>query len=137
MMLLDASAVLGLLQAEPGWEMVAAEITSGRAAISAVNQVEVLSKLSDRGMGLPEAQLALAKLALPCEPFTPDMALKAARLRPLTRALGLSLGDRACLATAQCLHHPVLTGDRPWLKLAAALGLDIRCFRPDAPIDLH
>jgi PIN domain nuclease of toxin-antitoxin system len=131
MMLLDASAVLGLLQAEPGWEMVEAEIASGHAILNVVNQAEVLSKLCEWGMDLPDAQLALAKLALPCEPFTPDMALEAARLRPLTRALGLSLGDRACLATARCLQCPVLTGDRPWLTLMLPLGLDIRCFRPD------
>ena len=87
--------------------------------------------LCEWGMDLPDAQLALDKLALPCEPFTPDMAREAARLRPLTRALGLSLGDRACLATAKCLQHPVLTGQRPWLTLAVPLGLDIRCFRPD------
>jgi len=87
--------------------------------------------LCEWGMDLPDAQLALDKLALPCEPFTPDMAREAARLRPLTRALGLSLGDRACLASAKCLQHPVLTGQRPWLTLAVPLGLDIRCFRSD------
>jgi len=132
MILLDASAVLGLLQVEPGWEAVEDEIASGQAALGLVNQAEVLSKLCEWGMALSQAQLALAKLALPCEPFTPSMALEAARLRPLTRALGLSLGDRACLAAAQCLQSPVLTGDRSWLKLAAPLGLDIRCFRLDA-----
>lgn len=131
MLLLDASAVLGLLQAEPGWEMVEAAVTSGHASLGMVNQAEVLSKLCEWGMDLPDAQVALSKLALPCEPFTPNMAAEAARLRPLTRTLGLSLGDRACLATALCLQRPVLTGDRPWLTLAKPLGLDIRCFRPD------
>ena len=50
MMLLDASAVLGVLQAEPGWEMVESEITSGQAILNVVNQAEVLSKLCEWGM---------------------------------------------------------------------------------------
>lgn len=131
MLLLDASAVLALLQAEPGWEQIEAYVISGQACLNVVNQAEVLSKLCERGMPLPDAELALSKLALPCQAFTPEMALQTARLRPLTRDLGLSLGDRACLAAALCLQLPVLTGDRPWLQLATPLGIDIRCFRPN------
>ncbi len=132
MMLLDTSAVLGYLQSEPGWEIVAAEILTGQASICVVNQTEVLSKLSDKGMSWPDAQKALGKLALLTEPFTADTALEAARLRPLTRRYGLSLGDRACLATASLRHCTVLTGDRDWLFIADAVGLEIISFRPAA-----
>ena len=132
MMLLDSSAVLGYLQGEPGWEIVASEILTGQASICVVNQTEVLSKLCDRGMGWPDAQMALGKLALLAEPFTIDTALEAARLRPLTRACGLSLGDRACLAVASLRQCAVLTGDRDWLLIANAVGLKITSFRPAA-----
>lgn len=132
MILLDASAVLGYLQNEPGWEIIASEILTGHAHLSLVNQTEVLSKLCDWGMGWQDAQKTLNKLALQTEPFTAETALEAARLRPLTRAHGLSLGDRACVATARLRQCPVLTGDRPWLALAAELNLKITSFRPSA-----
>ena len=132
MILLDTSAVLGYLQNEPGWEIVASEILAGHASICVVNQTEVLSKLCDKGMSWPDAQKALSKLALLAEPFTADTALEAARLRPLTREHGLSLGDRACLAAARLRQCTVLTGDRDWLFVANAVGLKITSFRPSA-----
>ncbi len=132
MILLDTSAVLGYLQNEPGWEIVASEILTGQANICVVNVTEVLSKLCDKGMSWPDAQMALNKLALPAEPYTADTALEAARLRPMTRAHGLSLGDRACLAAARLRQCAVLTGDRDWLHIANAVGLEIISFRPAA-----
>ena len=132
MMLLDTSAVRGYLQNEPGCEQVASEILTGQASICVVNQTEVLSKLCDKGMGWADAQKTLSKLALLSEPFTLEMALEAARLRPLTRSYGLSLGDRACLAAARIRQCAVLTGDRDWLHIADTVGLKIHSFRPAA-----
>jgi ribonuclease VapC len=51
-----------------------------------------------------------------------------ARLRPLTRAQGLSLGDRACLATGLRLGRPVITADRSWAALD--VGVTIQLIRP-------
>jgi len=130
MILLDTSAVLGYLQREPGWETIEAVIAAEEATSSVVNQTEVLGKLSDWGMDGPIAQQTLNKLALRCEPFSDITALEAAKLRPMTRAIGLSLGDRACLATAGLRQRPVLTANRPWLVLASELGLSITSFRP-------
>ncbi|MCW6035912.1 hypothetical protein K4A83_06450 [Spirulina subsalsa FACHB-351] len=48
-------------------------------------------------------------------------------LRPLTKPLGLSLGDRACLALGLLLHQPVITADRQWNQLD--LDLEIRVIR--------
>ena len=132
MMLLDTSAVLGYLSNEPGQELVEGALLSGQACISHVNQAEVIGKLLDWGLSFEEAQQAVSKLALAAEPFSPEVALETARLRPLTRAHGLSLGDRTCLATARLRQHQVLTGDRDWLKLADTLGLTIVSFRPAA-----
>ena len=44
-------------------------------------------------------------------------ALSAAALLPQTRRLGLSLGDRACLALARTRGKPAVTADRAWAEL--------------------
>jgi PIN domain nuclease of toxin-antitoxin system len=50
--------------------------------------------------------------------FDRDVAISAADLRADTKHLGLSLGDRACLATARCRGSSILTADRLWNKLS-------------------
>jgi PIN domain nuclease of toxin-antitoxin system len=122
---LDASAFLCLLGAEPGADAVAAALP--HAAISAVNLAEVVAKLRERGLSADEIRAALAGLSLDVRPFTTEQAYAAGDLRPATRALGLSLGDRACLALARELDAPALTADRQWLGLK--LGIDIRVVR--------
>jgi PIN domain nuclease of toxin-antitoxin system len=69
----------------------------------------------------------LAVLGLTVVPFTALLAFRAAELRNPTRKIGLSLGDRACLATALELGLPVVTADRVWSKLK--LGIDIHVIR--------
>lgn len=132
MIVLDTSAVLGFMQNEPGSERVAAEILKGHARICVVNLSEVLSKLADWGMDWPTTRAAVEKLALHTDPFTQETALLAAQLRPLTRTAGLSLGDRACLAHARIHQSAVLTGDRQWLEIADAVGVEVISFRPSA-----
>jgi PIN domain nuclease of toxin-antitoxin system len=51
-----------------------------------------------------------------------------ARLRALTRAYGLSFGDRACLALARRLGLPALTAERAWAELD--LGIPVEVLRP-------
>ena len=60
-------------------------------------------------------------------PVTDEDARTIARLRPLTRSGGLSLGDRACLALALRVGYGVFTADRQWANLA--LGIEIRLMR--------
>ena len=55
-------------------------------------------------------------------------AVEIARLRPRTRAAGLSLGDRACLALARRLSVQTLTADQAWV--GAELGVDVVAIRP-------
>lgn len=128
-MLLDASALLAYLNSEPGWELVEPLLVSGDAAISTVNQAEVLGKLMDCGMSREAAQQALKVLDLHNIPFDVSESLETATLRAATKSLGLSLGDRACLATARLHQLPVLTADQPWLALKNALQIDIRLLR--------
>jgi PIN domain nuclease of toxin-antitoxin system len=127
----DASALLAYLHREPGAALVADAIAEG-AAISTVNLAEALSHLAAGGVDPVQAaeklkQEGLLDGALTVEPFTTADAIEAARLRPLTRSAGLSLGDRACLALARRLGAPALTADSAWADLA--LDVELRLIR--------
>ena len=129
---LDASALLAPLKGEPGAERVAEALERG-AYLSAVNLAEVLSKLADWGEDPAEAQARMAQVgllgaAVEVLPFTGEDALEVARLRALTRAYGLSFGDRACLALARRLGLPALTAERAWAELD--LGIPVEVLRP-------
>jgi PIN domain nuclease of toxin-antitoxin system len=128
---LDASAFLAYLRDEAGAAEVA-EAIGGGAAMSAVNLAETLSTASERGVD--PGQLAdelresgLLDGAIEVEPFTTADAIEVARLRPLTRDQGLSLGDRACLALARRLGTAAYTADSTWS--AAALDVELRQIR--------
>ena len=125
--LLDASALLALLHREPGEKKVATIVAN--AAICTVNLAEVVSKLQDAGIPDEAAQTAIETLGLRVVVFDQAMAFEAGRLRALTRSMGLSLGDRACLAAGIVLELPVLTADREWLKLKSKLGIVIEAVR--------
>jgi ribonuclease VapC len=112
---LDTSAVLAILNSEPGAETAIGFI--GRAAISSVNLSEIISKLTERGASETGARSSVAALQLEVVPFTEEHAFIAGFLRVETRQYGLSLGDRSCLATATTLNFPVVTADRTWAQL--------------------
>lgn len=121
---LDASAVLALLLGEPGGEAV--DANPGRAQLSTVNLTEVAQRLSDQW---PDDLVIGVLGELPCLviDFDSAMAMRAGLLRRATRAKGLSLGDRACLALAESLSLPVLTADRAWAELD--LGIEVVLIR--------
>ncbi|HXJ91802.1 MAG TPA: type II toxin-antitoxin system VapC family toxin [Terriglobia bacterium] len=110
---LDASAVLVYLQREPGYEKVRDALARG-AAVSTVNLAEVYAKLLDRNLPWGEIGRGLEALGLSAIPFTDEDARESASLYPKARRLGLSLGDRACLALGVRLGLPVLSADRAW-----------------------
>lgn len=128
---LDASALLAYLTGEPGVDVVA-EALSDRAAISAANYAEVLSKLADEGED-PKAVArrletrGLAGRILRVVALEPVDAVAIAEFRDATRAAGLSLADRACLALGRRLRLPVLTADRQWTGIA--IGVDVHLLR--------
>lgn len=129
---LDASAIIAFLQGEPGEDLVRRALHDSQCMVSAANQAEVIAKALDRG-ATPEAiQSVLADLAYTVLDVKAEDGAQAGWMRQATRDLGLSLGDRLCLALAQRLKVSVLTADRPWLKVAQPLSLDIVCIRPDA-----
>ncbi|MBK9953973.1 MAG: type II toxin-antitoxin system VapC family toxin [Rhodocyclaceae bacterium] len=127
---LDASAVLAWILKEPGSERVRELMESGNCLLSGVNAAEVVAKLADKDRPAAALRQVVAHIGADCIPFDAAQATEAGLLRPLTRHLGLSLGDRACLALARLRGAAVITTDRPWLQLAQPLGLSIECIRP-------
>ena len=118
---LDASALLAYLQGEPGSATVEAALAAG-AVISIVNYAEVLLRLADAGEDPATANHRLSEQGLiggllEVVPLTEEDAVVTAQLRTSTRVHGLSLGDRACLATGLRFSGPVLTADRTWALL--------------------
>lgn len=126
-LLLDTSAVLALFNGETGSEVVAAALAGQECMISTVNVAELVSRMVDRGMEHTLALDLLTSLNLSAIGFDFAIACRSAGLRDSTRSRGLSLGDRACLATAMARDCPVLTADRAWAGLA--LGIEIRFIR--------
>lgn len=112
---LDASALLVVLNDEPGAQSVQAALDEAR--ISAVNLSEVVAKLQDRGVPDAEIDEILIDLDLTVAPFDAEQAVRAGKLRTVTRGQGLSLGDRACLALAMSTGAAALTADQAWTKL--------------------
>ena len=123
---LDASAVLVLLNNEPGADKLTPELLSN-ATCSTVNLAEVQTKLISAGGAPDEAWEDALSPIREAWPFTDEQAKTAGSLVTQTRALGLSLGDRACLALALALKAPVYTADRSWKKLK--LGIRIHVIR--------
>ena len=117
MIVLDSSALLAMLLEETGSDIVARRL--GDSMMSTVNLCEVLAIAHRAGRAAERLHDALARSPIRFRDFDVEQAAEAARLEPLTRAWGLSLGDRACLALAILTGTPVLTGDR------ALAGLDL------------
>ena len=113
--ILDASAILAVLQNETGKEKVA--LILEKSAVSRVNVTEVLTKLVEKGMSVDEAKQAFDDLELKIIEFDENQSLKAAELRPLTKHLGLSLGDRCCVALAMLENATAVTADKNWASL--------------------
>jgi ribonuclease VapC len=127
---LDASALIALMDAEPGQEAVAAVLPGAR--MSAVNLAEVVSKLAERGMPATDAHADALALGIDVAPFDADLALDVGVLRPSSRAAGLSLGDRCCLALARRHRAAALTTEARWAQIAQAAGVTIHNIRDNA-----
>lgn len=118
---IDASAAIAFLLNEPGAEQVARHLPD--SMMSAVNLTEVVGFLARKRLDPMRAHY------LGCEIVSHDaeLAHAAGMLLPGTMHLGLSLGDRACLALALREQAAVLTGDRVWLEID--IGVDVRLIR--------
>ena len=120
---LDASALLAFLNQEPGSEVL--ESLLSHSFISTVNLAEIITKLEERGLWTEQSQTDLEAFGMVIVPFDLKQAVIAGKLRSLTKAFGLSLGDRACLALGTQLNLPVLTTDRIWTQLAISIRIQV------------
>jgi ribonuclease VapC len=121
---LDASAVLAILNQEPGSEKLTPELLSDAVA-STVNLAEVQTTLVRAGVDSEDAWEATLSFIREAVPFTPEHARVAGDLVKKTKPLGLSLGDRACLALALMRKAVVYTADRSWKKLRVGLRIQV------------
>jgi PIN domain nuclease of toxin-antitoxin system len=120
---LDASAVLALLNDEPGSDRVRELLPD--PVVGAVNACEVVGKLTASGMTPDDAAMAIALLNFEIVPFDCDLACSAGALVVETRKFGLSLGDRACLALGLARKNTVVTAERIWTKVKIDLSIEI------------
>ncbi len=118
---LDASALLALLNRETGHELVADVVTY--STMSSINVSESLTSLQKYGIDIEKGFLMIKDLIAEIIPFDEDQAVNTALLDIQSKKLGLSLGDRACIALALNLKMPVLTADKAWLKLDTSIAI--------------
>jgi ribonuclease VapC len=123
--ILDASALLAVINEEQGAEIVTEHIP--RVIMSTINVSECATILCNTGLSEQQSQLIISDLVSKAIDFNIEQAWLAARFYKETKKYGLSLGDRACLSLAKILKLPVLTADKAWAKLK--LGIDIILIR--------
>lgn len=125
MIVLDSSAILAVLLAEPGAHNVVASFHDG--VLSTVSLAEILSKAERKGIDSEEAYARILAYGLRIVPVEEQHARIAAKISLAPRELDLSLGDRLCIALAVALNCALLTSDRGMLRLP--VGIPIRSFR--------
>lgn len=124
---LDASALIAMLKAEPGGDQVAGAIAGARMGV--FNLAEVISHFANLGMPADAIDAMLAPLPITLVPADSALARTAGHLRTLTASAGLSLGDRFCLALARQEGRPAWTADRAWANVAEDVGVEIVLIR--------
>ena len=124
---LDASAILALLKGERGASKVVAVIAD--ASVCAINQAEVVSHFVHLGAPLEEIRAMLGALPYTVVPADDALAWEAGSLRAATASVGLSLGDRFCLAVAKRLGVPAYTADKAWRDIAVDVAAKVVIIR--------
>ena len=121
---LDASAILAVVHQEAGYEKLTPDLLA-RAVASTVNVAEVQGKLVSRGWMSDEAWEDATSPIQEVVPFDQQHARIAGDLIAQTRQLGLSLGDRACLALGIALKGPVYTSEKAWKSLRLSVPIHV------------
>lgn len=124
---IDASGLLALIKAEPGWEAIDAVVAD--AVVAAVNLGEAAQKEFKAGRSRRQFDATVAALDLAVAPVDAELAVDAAEFRELGRKKGLSQADCICLALAKRLDAVAMTADRKWLEIADEIGVDVRLIR--------
>lgn len=114
-MILDASALLALLQGEPGADKV--QTVLHRAIINTINWSEVIQKLSVHDPDAADIRAEMELTGLKIVPFSIDQAEICASLWEQAKPFGLSLADRSCLATGIDRNMEIMTTDKVWQEV--------------------
>ncbi len=122
--ILDASALLASLHNERGSEIV--DLLLLESAISTINLSEVIQKARQRKIPTDQVVTGLQLLGVEIVDFTFEQAETTAELWTITKPLGLSLADRACLALAKIRNAVAVTGDKSWAEIP---GISIKIIR--------
>jgi PIN domain nuclease of toxin-antitoxin system len=85
----------------------------------------VQTKLVSRGWTSSQAWQDATSPIAEIVPFDEEQARIAGDLVSRTHSLGLSLGDRACLALGIALKAPVYTAETAWKKLKVAIPIHL------------
>ncbi len=120
---IDSSALLALIQNEQGSEKVRSLVS--QCVMGSVNFAEVVSIMNHHGYEADQIDEILGEYNIPAIPFDQAQATLAGNMRRATRHLGLSLGDRACLALALQKGLPVLTADRAWANVDLGVKIEL------------
>jgi ribonuclease VapC len=123
---LDASALIAFLRNETGAEKV--QPILNRCCISAVNLSESYSKMVEYGKAMEDVAHQVERLDIPVIEFDEEQARIAASIWKITRDVGMSLGDRCCLALALKLGLPAYTTDSEWEE--SPVGAKVVLIRP-------
>ena len=124
--ILDASALLALIQEESGAEMIKPLLKF--SVMSTVNIAETLSVLQRANITPQEGLVLITDIITTIIPFDLEQAEQAAKLYLLVQSKGLSLADRACIALGIKLQIPIYTADKIWKELKIN-GADIQLIR--------
>jgi ribonuclease VapC len=125
---LDASAIIAFLNREPGHEAVADMLAAG-AGVCTPNIAEAIDVLARHGLTATQAVDAIEALPITIVDADLDLAKRVGALEQPTRRLGLSLGDRFCLALAAREKLPALTTDQDWSQAGSLAGVEVRLIR--------
>ena len=118
---LDASAMLALVNGEAGSERVAPMIP--RAIMSTVNMAEVVGKLADARLPGDAIRSVIVGLGIRIVPFDDAQAFAVGMLRSRLDRSGLSLADLCCLTLAAKLGAPAVTADKAWQDVDAGVEI--------------
>ena len=125
--LVDTSALVALLKKEPGHEIVSNIIAS--SAVSSVNLSELIAVLNRLGVSENDIDEIITDLVPEIIPFCENISIKTGKLSTLTQGYGLSLGDRACLATGDYYQMNIYTADKIWAELKNIISSNIVMIR--------
>lgn len=129
MHVMDSSALLALTRGELGFETVQELIHREDCVISSVNMAEVGTKLIEYGLPPDELPRIVQQFQIDVIDFNNEQAILSAQLRPLTRAAGLSMGDRACLALTKLVEGIAVTTDQAWQDVRISADVKILMIR--------